>query len=270
MKRIEIDGVQLEVAHIAGPATRAPLVFLHEGLGSVSLWTQRGLNWPQALCEATGREGWVYARRGYGRSDPIPDVRGSSVLAQPWRSGRHQPDYMHVEAWEVLPKLLHALDVQRPVLIGHSDGASIALLHASRHPVSACVAIAPHVTVEEVAIRSIEQARVAYQAPDHQLRSRLARHHDDVDNAFWQRNDVWLSPAFQTFDIRSDCARITAPLLLVQGHNDEYGTLQQLRDIETAAPHAQSLELNDCGHSPHRDSPQALTTGVSAFLAHVS
>ena len=269
MNRIDIDGVQLEVAHIEGPTTRAPLVFLHEGLGSVSLWTQGNLNWPQALCEATGRQGWVYARRGYGRSDPIPDVRGPSVSTQPWRSGRHQADYMHVEAWEILPKLLHALDLKRPVLIGHSDGATIALLHATRHPVRACVAMAPHVTVEEVAIRAIKQARDAYLAPDHILRSRLARHHDDVDNAFWQWNDVWLGPAFRSFDIRNDCSRITAPLLLIQGCNDEYGTLQQLRDIEVAAPHAHTLELPDCGHSPHRDAPIAVTAGVSAFLAQL-
>src|SRR5690606_9701399 len=114
------------------------------------------LNWPQALCEATGRQGWVYSRRGYGRSDPIPEVRGPSVTTTPWRTGRHEPDYMHVEAWAVLPKLLRTLKLERPVLIGHSDGATIALLHASRHLVNACVAMAPHVTVEDVAIRSIE------------------------------------------------------------------------------------------------------------------
>src|SRR5690606_8313273 len=152
-----------------------------------------------------------------------------------------------------LPKLLRTLKLEQPVLIGHSDGATIALLHASRHLVNACVAMAPHVTVEDVAIRSIEQARDAYLAPDQTLRGRLSRYHDDVDNAFWQWNDVWLSHAFRSFDIRKDCSRITAPLLLVQGCNDEYGTLQQLRDIEAEAPHVQTLELPDCGHSPHRD-----------------
>jgi len=172
---------------------------------------------------------------------------------------------MHLEAAQVLPALLALLGVSRPVLIGHSDGATIALLHASQHPVSACVALAPHVMIEAVAIRSIAQAREQYLNGD--LRERLARFHADVDNAFWQWNDVWLSEAFQAFDIRSECAAITAPLLALQGEDDAYGTLQQLREIALAAPHTQTLALPDCGHSPHRDQPNALTGAVQAFLA---
>lgn len=263
MQRIDIHGVGLEVEHIAGPTDRAPLVFLHEGLGSVSLWRQRGRAWPAELCAATGRSGWVYSRRGYGQSDPVADVRGPGRMDGFWHVGRHDPDYMHREALDVLPALLQALGVQRPVLVGHSDGATIALLHAAHHAVTATVVMAPHVFVEEVAIQAITAARDAY---DQGLRERLARHHADVDNAFRQWNDVWLSEAFRRFDIRTECSRITTPLMLVQGRQDEYGTLEQLRAIERAAPQATTLELDDCGHSPHRDHPDTLTAAVTGFL----
>lgn len=270
MNRIEIEDVALELHHIPGPAGRAPLVFLHEGLGSVAMWTQRGRNWPAELCAASGRAGWVYSRRGYGQSDPIPDVRGAPRQNGFWSEGRHGPDYMHREAWEVLPRLLDNLGLsQPPVLVGHSDGATIALLHASRHPVAACVTMAPHVMVEDVALRAIEQARQIYEdnpAGQGSLRERLARYHADVDNAFWQWNDVWLSAGFAAFDIRTECRRILAPLLLVQGMEDEYGTLDQLRAIEAAAPQARSVELDKCGHSPHRDQPDAVTAAVVSFL----
>jgi len=158
--------------------------------------------------------------------------------------------------------------VTKPVLIGHSDGATIALLHASRHPVSACVAIAPHVMVEDVSIRAIEQARELYAADmgGRGLRQRLTRYHADVDNAFWQWNDVWLSEAFRSFDIRADCRAIQVPLLAVQGVHDEYGSLQQLHAIRQAVPHAHMIEIPDCGHSPHRDQPTALTAAVARFL----
>jgi pimeloyl-ACP methyl ester carboxylesterase len=253
---VTVQGQRLEVWHLPGTEKdRAPLVFLHEGLGSVAMWTHKGACWPAVLCQATGRRGLVYSRRGYGQSDPIPDVRGQ---------GRHRPDYMHREALEVLPALLAATGHVAPVLIGHSDGATIALLHASQHPVSACVAIAPHVVVEDVSLRAIEQARNAYLTTP--LRERLARYHRDVDCAFWQWNDVWLSDAFRSYDIRAECARITAPLLLVQGLDDEYGTLRQLDEIQRAAPHAERLELARCGHSPHRDQPHALTERLQAFL----
>lgn len=267
MEHAEIHGIRLEVNHVPGPADKAPLLFLHEGLGSVSMWAQRGRNWPRELCAATGRAGWVYSRRGYGTSDPVPDARGTPRMDGFWHVGRHAPDYMHREALDVLPELLRQLDVRQPVLVGHSDGATIALLHASRHPVSACVVMAPHVFVEDVSIRSIEQARLAYADPsEHGLRQRLARYHQDVDNAFWQWNDIWLSPAFRDFDIRPDCRSIAAPLLAVQGLNDEYGSLDQLRDIQAMVPGATTLELADCGHSPHRDQPDLLTAAIVRFL----
>lgn len=272
MDSIDIEGVRLEIDRIDGPPDTAPLVFLHEGLGSVSMWSHRGVSWPRTLCEATGRPGWVYSRRGYGQSDPVPDVRGAPRTEGFWHVGRHEPDYMHREAWHVLPALLARLDIRRPVLVGHSDGATIALLHASRHAVTACVAIAPHVFVEDVSITSIAQARAAFEAgPDEPsgLRQRLARHHRDVDNAFRQWNDVWLSEGFRAFDIRSECRDIAAPLLLVQGEADEYGTLTQIDAIRQAVPHARTLVLPGCGHSPHRDAPGALTSAVRQFVTEI-
>ncbi|MES1979042.1 MAG: alpha/beta hydrolase [Pseudomonadota bacterium] len=248
-----VDDTQLEVKQIAGPATLAPLVFLHEGLGSVSLWTQRGLDWPEAVCKATGRAGIVYSRRGYGQSSPVPPVRNYL-----------KPDYMHVEAWRVLPALLGDLGIAKPVLLGHSDGATIALLHASRFPVTACIAMAPHVIVEDISVTAIAGAKTMFESGG--LREPLAKHHADVDGAFWQWNDIWLSGGFRSFDVRAECAGITAPLLLVQGLDDEYGTLLQLDEIAKSAPHAQQLRLADCGHSPQRDQPQQVIAAVANFL----
>lgn len=258
MNFVEIAGTRLEVQSIAGSASLAPLVFLHEGLGSVSLWTQRGRSWPEAVCQATGRPGLVYSRRGYGRSDPVPDVRGAGRLA---------PDYMHREAWEVLPALLASQGIARPVLLGHSDGASIALLHASRHPVNAVIVMAPHLMVEDIAVQAIDEATAAFESGG--LRERLARHHADVDSAFWQWNDVWLSPGFRGFDIRPDCRRISAPLLAIQGLGDEYGSMAQLDELALAAPQTVQLRLPDCGHSPQRDQPDNTLEAVVRFLKDV-
>ena len=271
---MNINGIQLEVRKIAGPSGPAPLIFLHEGLGSLSLWTQRGLDWPQAVCSATGRAGVVYSRRGYGQSEPAGS--GDESSGDYARHGRGKgsrpvrlpPDYMHREAWEVLPALLHELQIEKPVLLGHSDGATIALLYASRNPASACIAMAPHVLVEDIAVESIAQARVAFESGG--LRERLARYHADVDGAFWQWNEVWLSAGFRSFDIRAECRRITAPLLLIQGLNDDYGTLLQLDEIALAAPHAVQLRLANCGHSPHRDLPEKTLEAVAAFLQNVA
>jgi pimeloyl-ACP methyl ester carboxylesterase len=260
---LDVGGVRLEVREIQAPGAvegQAALVFLHEGLGSVAMWRE----WPDRLCAATGRAGVVYSRQGYGRSDPTPDVRGEPAERDGRRSGRLRPDYMHREALDVLPALLRRLGLVRPVLVGHSDGGTIALLHASRHPVAACVVLAPHVLVEEVSLRSIEQAREAYTKGD--LRARLSRYHADVDGAFWQWNDVWLSPGFRAFDIREDCRRIQAPLLAIQGVDDPYGSMAQIHDIAAAAPHARLVEVADCGHSPHREQPEAVTAAIAGFL----
>lgn len=269
MELIDVNGVRLEVQHIAAsPAAArrlAPLVFLHEGLGSVAMWSSRDGDWPAQLCQASGRAGVVYSRRGYGQSDSVPDVRGPSRLHNNQRTGRLLPDYLHVEAWDVLPALLAALRVERPVLVGHSDGGTIALLHASRHPVTACVVMAPHVMVEAVSVAAIAQARTAFVSGG--LRERLARHHADVDGAFWQWNDVWLSDGFRSFDIRDDCRRIEAPVLALQGEDDPYGTMRQIDDIQPVTGLIDREKIPNCGHSPHKDQPGAVRDRIAAFLA---
>ena len=261
MQHIICHGVALEMRHIATPntdPTLAPMVFLHEGLGSVAMWTQRGVDWPLAVCQATGRSGWVYSRRGYGQSDRPIDVRGANALT---------PDYLHHESWKVLPELLAQIGVEKPVLLGHSDGASIALLYASHCPVSACIAMAPHVIVEDISVSAIQLAKTAFEHGD--LRQRLARFHADVDTAFWQWNDIWLSPAFRPFDIRSICHAITDPVLALQGRQDAYGTLQQINDIQTQG-RIERVVIEDCGHTPHRDQPERALALVVDFLANLS
>lgn len=255
MNLIDLNGVRLEVETIA-KGHGASLVFLHEGLGSVALWNTRDGSWPASVCEATGRPGVVYSRRGYGQSDPVPDVRGR---------GRLGPNYMHREAWEVLPALLNQLGVSRPVLVGHSDGGSIALLYASRFPVEACVVMAPHVMVEEVSVQSIAAIRETFLTGG--LRERLARYHADVDCAFWQWNDVWLSEAFRQFDIRPDCRQIEAPVLAIQGLDDEYGSLRQIEDIAPTQGPFRMETPTPCGHSPHKDQPERVRQWIAEFLA---
>ena len=264
MSLILIHGVQLEVQQIeaaSGGQRRSPIVFLHEGLGSVAMWR----DWPQQVCAATGRAGVVYSRRGYGQSDPVPDVGDAPSERDGQRVGRLRPDYMHLEAWEVLPELLRVLQIDKPVLLGHSDGASIALLYASRYPAKACIVLAPHVIVEDISVRSIAQARTAFESGD--LRERLARYHADVDCAFWQWNDVWLDKAFRDFDIRTDCERINAPVLAIQGIQDAYGTMQQIEQIRPSSGHITLQKIEHCGHSPHRDQAVLTTQLITDFLA---
>ncbi len=271
MQTMQVLGVNLQVQRIAGDAA-APIVFLHEGLGSVAMWR----DFPAQVCAATGRAALVYSRRGYGQSDAVPDVRSPAH----WRDGQHAgqlpPDYMHHEAWEVLPALLAACGIDKPVLLGHSDGASIALLYASRFATTACIAMAPHLFVEELSLRSIAAARVAYETAD--LRSKLARFHADVDGAFWQWNDVWLSEGFRSFDIQAECARITCPLLAIQGHDDAYGSMAHIDRLKpefmgdnslkpNIEGHKQLLKLEHCGHSPHKDQGPAVVQAVTQFLS---
>jgi pimeloyl-ACP methyl ester carboxylesterase len=230
------------------------LVFLHEGLGSVSMWR----DFPARLCDALDCRGLVYSRPGYGRSTP-------RAPGEAWG-----PDFMHHQAHEVLPALLRALGidtaVDRPWLFGHSDGASIALLYAARFPqtLAGAVLLAPHIRVEDVSVASIAQARQAYADTD--LRQRLARHHDDPDSAFFGWNDAWLRPGFRAWSIESEITAITCPLLAVQGLDDEYGTLEQVRGIARRVPQTQVLELADCGHSPHRDQPLAVIDAVARLI----
>ncbi len=254
MGQLTLNGYELETLTIEGDRRLAPLVFLHEGLGSVAMWK----DFPHLLCRTTGRAGLVYSRRGYGLSTPITDVR---------RLGQRDPDFMHYEAWTVLPALLRALHIERPVLLGHSDGGSIALLYAARHAVDACIVMAPHLFVEQVSVDSIAKAKTAYETTD--LRNKLARYHADVDSAFWGWNDVWLSEAFRPWNIEASVAKIKAPLLAMQGVDDEYGTLAQIERIAALAPHAKLLKLANCGHSPQRDQPARAIGAIADFLAGV-
>jgi pimeloyl-ACP methyl ester carboxylesterase len=172
---------------------------------------------------------------------------------------------MHRQAHELLPALLAALGVnQAPWLFGHSDGASIALLHATRHPVAGLVLLAPHILVEDLSVASIAQVRQAY--AEGGLRERLARHHKDVDSAFFGWNNIWLDPAFRAWSIEDEIAAIPCPVLAVQGLDDEYGTLEQVRGIARRLPRARVLELPACGHSPHRDQPEAVIAACQAFM----
>jgi pimeloyl-ACP methyl ester carboxylesterase/GNAT superfamily N-acetyltransferase len=222
------------------------LLLLHEGLGSVGLW--RGF--PERLAHATGRRTIVFSRYGHGQSDPPAKPR--------------TPAFMHEEALEVLPELLAELDLHSPILIGHSDGASIALIHAAHHPVEAVVAIAPHVFVEDICIKEIEAARTAYLETD--LKEKLARHHSNPDAAFFGWNDVWLDPAFPQWDITDELGRITCPLLLIQGERDQYGTLAQLDAIEQRAKGPVARLHLDCQHSPPTESPQETVDAIARFV----
>ncbi|MEO8856846.1 MAG: alpha/beta hydrolase [Burkholderiaceae bacterium] len=264
MNSVEIDGTRLEVASIAaseGAEQRAPIVFLHEGLGSVAMWR----DWPQQVCQATGRGGWVYSRRGYGGSEPVPHKHRATSPVRGLRRGHLAPDYLHHEALVVLPALLLKLGIDAPILLGHSDGGSIALIHASFFPLAGCVVMAPHVMVEDVSVRSIEAARQAFEDGD--LRQRLQRYHDDVDGAFWQWNDIWLDPAFRSFDIRADCTRISAPVLAIQGREDPYGSLAQIDEIDLPPGQLSRVVVESCGHSPQRDQPDTATRLVTEFMA---
>jgi pimeloyl-ACP methyl ester carboxylesterase len=229
-------------------------VFLHEGLGSLAMWK----DFPQRLCDAAQCRGLVYSRPGYGRSTP-------RSAEEAWGM-----DFMHRQAHEVLPALLGVLDIDTaahpPWLFGHSDGATIALLHAAQFPqrVAGAIVVAPHILVEDLSIASIEVARSAYLATD--LRTRLARYHDDADSAFWGWNRIWLHPPFRAWTIETEIETITCPLFAVQGLDDEYGTLEQIRGISRRVPQTQLLELSDCGHSPHRDQPERLIAAASAFI----
>ena len=247
--------VRIEHAWISPGRRDQPLmVFLHEGLGSLAMWK----DFPQRLCDAIGCRGLVYSRPGYGRSTP-------RAADEVWNL-----DFMHRQAHEVLPALLAALDIDathdKPWLFGHSDGASIALLHAARfgNRVAGAVLLAPHILVEALSVSSIEAAREAYLQTD--LKQRLSRYHDDPDSAFWGWNRIWLHPPFRQWSIEDEIATISCPVLAVQGLDDEYGTLAQVRGIARRVPQTRLLELADCGHSPHRDQPDTLIQAVVDFF----
>jgi len=246
---VTVRGRKLEVQRIAGPGGGArTLVFLHEGLGSVAMWR----DFPASAARATGCAAVVYSRYGYGQSDVLREPRGV--------------DYMHVEALEVLPELLAKLEVPDPVLVGHSDGGSIALIHAAAHDrVRGLVVMAPHVFVEDISVKSIAEAKTAFETTD--LPQKLGRYHADAAKTFWGWNDIWLHPDFRAWNIEDCLARVRCPMLAIQGFDDEYGTMAQLDAIaKQAGGPVELLRLADCRHSPHRDQPAVVIEAMSRFV----
>jgi pimeloyl-ACP methyl ester carboxylesterase len=248
-QRFLVDGHWLEAARIeAGRQGLPPIVLLHEGLGSVSHWK----TFPIRLAEETGAEVFLYSRYGHGDSDPLQERRPVA--------------YMHHEAQVVLPGVLRQAGIERPVLLGHSDGASIAILYAGMFPAArALILEAPHVLVEETTIASIAEARLQYGQTD--WPRRLGRHHANADSLFRGWSDIWLDPRFREWNIESYLDRIRCPVLVIQGIQDEYGTARQIEAIQRRVPEASTILLDNCGHAPHRDRCDATLTAVKDFLA---
>jgi pimeloyl-ACP methyl ester carboxylesterase len=246
-----VGGRSIEAAWV-GPATpgATALVFLHEGLGCLAQWR----DFPARVAEATGLGALVYSRFGYGASDPVP-------LPRPLT-------YMHDEARVALPAVLDAAGIDRAILVGHSDGASIAIVHAAeddRARVAGVALLAPHVFVEDVSIRSIEAARAAYESGD--LRERLAKYHAHVDVAFRGWNGAWLDPAFRAWNLEAFLPRIRVPVAVIQGEDDPYGTRAQVDAIaRQAGGPVEVTMLARCGHAPHRDRPDETLAAIARLV----
>jgi pimeloyl-ACP methyl ester carboxylesterase len=253
--RLNAGGHQLQYEWHGPPPDHAPtLVFLHEGLGCVETWR----DFPARVAAATGCGAMVYSRAGYGKSDPVALPRPTS--------------FMHEEALTTLPQVLEATKVRDAILFGHSDGASIALIHAgsgSATCLRGLVLEAPHVFVEDISVASIAKAADNYENGD--LKKRLQQYHgDNVDCAFWGWNRVWLDPAFRDWNIEEYLPKISVPILVIQGENDEYGTLRQIEAIEKGcAVDMEKLILPSCGHSPHRDHPELVIEKTASFVAKI-
>jgi pimeloyl-ACP methyl ester carboxylesterase len=248
-------GHRLEYRWVCPAAARAlssrpVLVFLHEGLGSAALWK----TFPDRVAEASGCAALIFSRYGYGKSQRLAAARAV--------------DYMHREALDALPELLDQLDIAEPILVGHSDGASIALIlaGAAQRPLRGVVAMAPHVFVEDLTVRSIAQAKVTFETTD--LAHKLGRYHDDPVSTFWGWNDIWLHPDFRRWNIESYLPGIRCPVLLIQGTDDQYGTLAQIEAItqQVRAP-VEKIILANCAHSPHVDQPEATLEAIVRFVA---
>lgn len=235
------------------PGNAPTLVLLHEGLGSLGLWR----DFPDLLAEATGCGVFAYSRRGYGRSDPVEVPRPL--------------DYMTREAHDVLPDVLDAIGFRHGVLVGHSDGASIAALYAGGvqdHRVRGVVLMAPHFFTEAEGLASIAKTREAYETGN--LRKRMAKHHDDVDGAFWGWNKAWLDPSFEAWNIEEAIAYIRVPVLAIQGRDDKYGTLAQIRALENGLYSPLDVEIfASCGHSPFIDQPEWTLAAIRDFTARL-
>jgi pimeloyl-ACP methyl ester carboxylesterase len=249
MKHLTLQGLRLEYHDL--PATvegRPTLLLLHEGLGCVAMWRQ----FPAKLAAATGCRLIVWSRAGYGGSEPYPEPR--------------TPRYMHREAEEALPALLAALGIERPLLIGHSDGGSIALLFAATFPgVPLGIAVmAPHEFIEEETLVGIRSAQNTWHTTD--WPKKLARYHADAPRVFSDWADTWLSPAYRDWSIVDRLSDIRCPMLAIQGQDDEYATLRQIEVIAEQVPGTRLLKLPHCGHSPHRDQESPVLAALSDFV----
>jgi pimeloyl-ACP methyl ester carboxylesterase len=250
---IAIDGHRLENLWIEPrDANAPPIVMLHEGLGSVALWK----DFPQRLAERTGCGVLVYSRYGHGDSDRLLEKRPVS--------------FMHHEAKVVLPQLLAELGIERPILLGHSDGGSIALIYAGTFLESprALILEAPHVFVEDLSVASIAAAKVNFLATD--FHEKLARYHAHVEETFWGWNDIWLDPDFRSWNIEEYLDAIRCPVLCIQGEQDEYGTPAQVQAIAARVAGTEIVMLADCKHSPHRDQREKTLDVVENFVKEVS
>ena len=254
MQTVTVNGRKLEYVRLpsAHPKTNAPaMVFLHEGLGSITMWR----DFPQRLADATGCEAIVYSRYGYGRSEAL--------------EGPRDPRYMHDEGLQALPEFLDKLAIEQPFLFGHSDGGSIALIYAggTPRPVSGLIVMAPHLMVEEITIAGIVEAKTAYQSSE--LSKRLGRYHDHVDKVFWGWNDIWLHPDFRNWNIEEYVPPITAPILAIQGEDDEYASMEQIDRIARLGKDVDLVKLADCRHSPHKDQQEAVIAAVAEFVGRI-
>jgi pimeloyl-ACP methyl ester carboxylesterase len=251
---LTIGASQLEYRMIGPAPDAAPtLVMLHEGLGSAALWG----DFPDKLAAATGAGVFAYSRSGYGASSPATLPR--------------KLDYMHVEALEVLPQILDAIGFRRGLLVGHSDGASIAAIYAGGvqdHRIRGLALIAPHFVVEDISVQSIAEIRTTYETSE--LRTKLARWHKDVDNAFYGWNDAWLDPKFRDWDISDYLAWIRVPVAIVQGADDQYGTNRQIEIAkeECYCPVDVTI-VAGAGHSPHREAAGVTLKTITDFAGRI-
>lgn len=254
LSSIKAGGKSLEAVAFGPPPGSAPtIVMLHEGLGCIAMWR----DFPQKLAEATGFGVLVYSRAGYGQSDPVE-------LPRPL-------DYMTCEAMEVLPEVLKAIGFKNGILLGHSDGASIAAIYTGGvedFRVRGLVLMAPHIFTEPSGLASIAEAKVNYETTD--LREKLARYHKDADNAFRGWNDAWLDPGFESWNIADAIDYLRIPVLAIQGADDQYGTIAQIREIENRIYSPVDVEIiENCKHSPHIEQPQKTLDAVAEFCARL-
>ena len=245
---VVIDGKRLEALRYFSLKSSSTIVMLHEGLGSIAMWR----DFPEQLAQRTGCNVLLYSRYGHGKSQRLAEKR--------------TVDFMHHEAKVVLPQLLECLQIDRPIVLGHSDGGSIALIHAGTHPqaIRALILEAPHVFLEDVCTQSIQRISELYKST--QLATSLRRYHDHADEMFWGWTEIWLHPDFRSWNIEAYLGAIACPVLVIQGEQDEYGTVAQVETITTRVRRAESVLIPDCGHAPHRDQTAITLEAMSHFI----